>query len=244
MTTAPLAATDILPSGRSFAEYCLMFGLSGAVAPGTILGVGDGLSNFNAEATRRGWHATSVDPLYRLPAAELEQQYRRGLDATVARLAQQPEHWIWTCFDSVDALRSHRQTTLRDFIDDFGIRSGRYIAAGLPSLPFGDDRFDVAVCSHLLFTWSTVLDLEFHRRALTEMLRVAREVRVFPTNAGLKRHRSSHLDVVMKEFEQRGCAVRLEPCGGLANHEQRERLIIGRPAAHAAAVSDQTRGTW
>jgi hypothetical protein len=37
------------------------------------------------------------------------------------------------------------------------------------------------LCSHLLFTWSDRLGVDWHRAALTEMLRVtAGEVRVFP----------------------------------------------------------------
>jgi len=34
----------------------------------------------------------------------------------------------------------------------------RYVPAQLPELPFADNAFDLALCSHLLFTWSDVLD--------------------------------------------------------------------------------------
>lgn len=51
----------------------------------------------------------------------------------------------------------------------------------LPRLPFRDDAFELAVCSHLLFTWADQLGLEWHRAALFELARVAGEVRVFPT---------------------------------------------------------------
>jgi hypothetical protein len=37
------------------------------------------------------------------------------------------------------------------------------------------------LCSHLLFTWADQLDAEWHRQALTELVRVARrEVRIYP----------------------------------------------------------------
>jgi hypothetical protein len=49
-----------------------------------------------------------------------------------------------------------------------------------PDLPFRDDVFELALCSHLLFTWSDAFDEEWHRQALADLLRVAREVRVFP----------------------------------------------------------------
>ena len=43
-----------------------------------------------------------------------------------------------------------------------------------------DGSFDLAVCSHLLFTWANVFDMAWHEAALREMARVATEVRVFP----------------------------------------------------------------
>src|SRR5262249_2262982 len=59
-------------------------------------------------------------------------------------------------------------------------RQGRYVPAELPSLPFGDREFDLALCSHLLFLYSTQLGEAFHRASVLELGRVAREVRVFP----------------------------------------------------------------
>ncbi len=43
-----------------------------------------------------------------------------------------------------------------------------------------DGSFDLAACSHLLFTWANVFDMAWHEAALREMARVATEVRVFP----------------------------------------------------------------
>jgi hypothetical protein len=51
----------------------------------------------------------------------------------------------------------------------------------LPSLPFDDASFDLALCSHLLFTWADQLGREWHLAGLLELCRVAHEVRVFPT---------------------------------------------------------------
>jgi hypothetical protein len=36
------------------------------------------------------------------------------------------------------------------------------------------------LCSHLLFTWSDVLDRDWHRDAILELARVGAEVRIFP----------------------------------------------------------------
>jgi SAM-dependent methyltransferase len=71
---------------------------------------------------------------------------------------------------------------MQEFLRDYpaGAEEGRYIDAALPSLPFDDGQFDLAICSHLLFLYSTQLGEAFHHAAVAELCRVAREVRVFP----------------------------------------------------------------
>jgi ubiquinone/menaquinone biosynthesis C-methylase UbiE len=86
---------------------------------------------------------------------------------------------------------------LSDF--ELGFEEGRYIAAELPNLPFKDNTFDLALCSHFLFLYSDHLDLDFHIKAIDEMLRVASEVRIFPV-VDLNANRSVHLDAIMENF--------------------------------------------
>ncbi|MGH3587025.1 MAG: hypothetical protein ACRDQ0_11955, partial [Pseudonocardia sp.] len=51
----------------------------------------------------------------------------------------------------------------------------------LPDLPLASASVDLALCSHLLFTWYDELDVAWHRRAIAELARVARrEARIFP----------------------------------------------------------------
>jgi SAM-dependent methyltransferase len=55
------------------------------------------------------------------------------------------------------------------------------VTGELPELPFGTGRFDLVLCSHLLFTWVDRFNLSWHVEALRELLRVcAGEIRVFP----------------------------------------------------------------
>jgi ubiquinone/menaquinone biosynthesis C-methylase UbiE len=86
---------------------------------------------------------------------------------------------------------------MEKFLADFqaGKRAGRYLAASLPRLPFADEAFDLAVCSHLLFLYSNQLSREFHIAAAREMRRVAKEVRIFPL-LKLGNERSPHLEAV------------------------------------------------
>ena len=53
-----------------------------------------------------------------------------------------------------------------------------------PTSVFSDDEFDLALCSHFLFTHSDQLSVEFHVAAIEEMCRVAVEARVFPLLKG------------------------------------------------------------
>jgi hypothetical protein len=97
---------------------------------------------------------------------------------------------------------------LDTFLSDYesGKNDGRYIAGGLPSLPIESGKFDIALSSHFLFLYSAQLSAEFHLQALREMLRVAREVRVFPLLA-LDGAPSPHMGFVTKSLESHGFRV-------------------------------------
>jgi SAM-dependent methyltransferase len=97
------------------------------------------------------------------------------------------------------------------FLEDFeaGKAAGRYVEAELPTLPFPDGAFDLAVCSHLLFLYTSQLGEAFHRAAIREMCRVAAEVRIFPLLA-LGGQRSPYVETGVAEFRGAGFAVTLE----------------------------------
>jgi hypothetical protein len=65
------------------------------------------------------------------------------------------------------------------------------------------------LCSHLLFLYSEALGAEFHLSALTELARVAREVRVFPLLA-IDGRPSPHLPFVLSGLERAGCRIAVE----------------------------------
>ena len=91
---------------------------------------------------------------------------------------------------------------MQQFLEDFplGIQQGRYITCELPVLPFNDAQFDLALCSHFLFTYSDLLSQDFHLTAIQEMCRVATEVRIFPLLNNFSREVSSLLLPVMEEL--------------------------------------------
>ena len=56
------------------------------------------------------------------------------------------------------------ETFLGDYVA--GAAEGRYIDAELPTLPFPDASFDLALSSHFLFLYSAQLGEEFHVMSL------------------------------------------------------------------------------
>jgi hypothetical protein len=175
--------SEVVPWGRSFAEYLRMFGLSDADLAGRrVLGCGDGPASFNAEATALGHRVVSCDPIYAFPAGEIRQRVAACYEAVVEQARRNAHRFVWDEFRDADELGQARLAVMERFLADYetGRGSGRYVPASLPHLPFAAGTFDLCVCSHLLFLYSRQLDLDFHLSAVREMLRVAAEVRVFP----------------------------------------------------------------
>lgn len=188
---------EIVPWGRSFDEYCRFFSLSDVEFAGRILGCGDGPASFNAEATTQGHDVVSCDPIYAFTTTEIEQRVQACHANMVAQLRNEVDGFVWDYFRNPDDLGECRLAAMRRFLVDFanGQSGGRYVTAALPTLPFKDRQFDLALVSHLLFLYSEQLSLDFHRESVVELLRVANEVRIFPL-LGLDRQVSPHLEPI------------------------------------------------
>lgn len=129
----------------------------------------------------------------------------------MAQLHNNQHDFVWDAIPSIEKLGEIRMSAMAAFLADFeqGKQQGRYSAGELPSLPFANNQFDIALSSHFLFLYSAHLSAEFHLQALQEMLRVAREVRVFPLLT-LDGAISPHLSVITEEFNRRGFAVQTQ----------------------------------
>ena len=174
--------SEVVPWGRSYEEYCRMFALTDADLRLRTLGCGDGPASFNAEASRRGLRVVSCDPLYRFDRTQIRQRIDETYETVLAQTRANEQEFVWTDIRSVDDLGRLRLAAMTDFLDDFenGSAQGRYVDAGLPELPFEDVAFDLALCSHFLFLYTTQLGQAFHQSAIRELCRVASEVRIFP----------------------------------------------------------------
>jgi hypothetical protein len=196
---------NVVPWGRSLDEYRLMFAMTEADLDLRIIGCGDGPASFNSEMAALGRRVTSIDPIYGLS----KQQIRLRIDETHQSILSQvklsTDDYAWKNFRDPDELCRHRLETMDRFLEDYeaGISEGRYLPESLPSLSFQNGAFDLALCSHLLFLFSEQLSLDFHKAAIRELCRVAKEVRIFPLLA-LDCKRSVHVEPVICELEREG----------------------------------------
>jgi hypothetical protein len=200
----------IVPWGRSYDEYLRMFALTMDDLAGVILGCGDGPASFNAELSRRGGNIRSVDPIYTFDTEQIKNRIDATYDEVITQTRKNQNEFVWDVIPSIEELGRLRMTAMELFLADFatGKQQGRYIAGELPSLPFDTRQFDLALSSHFLFLYSAHLSAEFHLLALREMLRVAREVRVFPllTLGGMP---SPHIGLVKDRLEADGFRVEI-----------------------------------
>ena len=202
---------QVVPWGRSFDEYQRMFALTEVDLGLQIVGCGDGPASFNAEATRRGLAVISCDPIYRYDVDQLRERIASTYDEILEQTRRNADEFVWSTIHSVDELGQVRMAAMNDFLDDYpaGRTVGRYIDAELPNLPFSDSAFDLALCSHFLFLYTTQLGEAFHRSAIGEMCRVAMEVRIFPLLA-LGATPSPLVDQVVDELGGRGFKVSID----------------------------------
>ena len=187
----------VVPWGRSLEEYRQMFMLSDEELYSRILGVGDGPASFNSEMKALGHTVVSIDPIYAFSKEQIERRIEKTYDAVISQVRQKPDDFVWDFFVDPEYLGRYRFETMRRFLQDLdmGKEEGRYLPQSLPKLYFGDDQFDLAVCSHLLFLYSDQLSLDFHRESIKELCRVSGEVRIFPLLA-LDCRKSPHISPI------------------------------------------------
>ena len=191
--------------GRSLKEYIGMFNLTPDEFNLSILDCGGGPASFNAQMTHRGHKVISCDPIYQFSADEIagriQETYQTVIDGLKANLA----NYVWQNIESPEQLGKIRMEAMNQFLDDFplGLHEGRYVVDELPNLSFKEQQFDLALVSHLLFTYSDHLSLEFHLNSIKELCRVAKEVRIFPL-LNVSGEQSNLLLPVIKNLQQSG----------------------------------------
>ncbi len=201
----------IIPWGRSIKEYIGMFGLTPNELNLAILDCGGGPASFNAQMTTQGCKVISCDPIYQFSAEEIARRIQETYQIVIDGVKANSNNYVWHNFESPEQLGKIRMEAMNQFIDDFylGLQQGRYVLDELPKLTFKDRQFDLALGSHLLFTYSDHLSLEFHLNSIKELCRVAKEVRIFPL-LNISGEESSLLIPVLQELQQDRYEVKIQ----------------------------------
>lgn len=199
---------EVVPWGRTLAEYRSMFSLSDTDLSAKILGCGDGPASFNVEMAELGHSVISIDPIYQFSAKQIEQRVRATYGLVISQVKQNSSAYLWKNFQDADELGKARLNAMEKFLFDYepGKAAGRYLCQSLPSLEFADDQFELCLCSHLLFLYSEQLPLDFHVASICELLRIAPEVRVFPL-LKLDGQPSPYLEFVVEHLSNKGFSV-------------------------------------
>lgn len=173
---------SVVPWGRNLNEYTMMFKLGEEDLSKKIAGFGDGPASFNYEAKQKGYFVTSFDPIYQFSKSELQQRIEEVRVTVMQQMKENMDNYNWTSIRSLDELENVRMSAMQLFLSDYesGKLEGRYIRQTLPEkLPYADNTFDIGLSSHFLLMY-TALGYDFHIQAMIEMLRVCKEIRIFP----------------------------------------------------------------
>ena len=221
---------NVVPWGRNIDEYKAMFLLSNEDMQKRIAGFGDGPASFNCQATANGYHVTSFDPIYQFSKEQLERRIEEVRTVVMKQMAENTENYIWETITSLAELEAVRMSAMKMFLEDYekGKTEKRYIYHELPNpLPYPDNFFDIGLSSHFLLMY-TALGFDFHIAAITEMLRVCREVRIFPL-CDLDSNKSDLVEAVIDHF-RKWYSVEIKTTGYEFQKGANRLLIIHNPA--------------
>ena len=94
MARTGVQLSQVVPWGRSLAEYVGMFGLTEGDLGKRILGCADGPASFNAEMTARGFRVVSCDPLYVFNSRELRQRFAETFETMMGQMPAKRDYSI------------------------------------------------------------------------------------------------------------------------------------------------------
>ncbi|MFZ0160377.1 MAG: hypothetical protein WAL50_15230 [Kineosporiaceae bacterium] len=201
----------MLVTSRSLAEYRAMFSLTDADLTGRLLDCCAGAASLVAEVSAAGGHAVAADPVFARGPAQVEAAVRESLAGGQQLVDDHEAQFVWDWYGTRQHRDDLRAVAAERFLADCRTHPSRYLAAELPRLPFADRGFDLAVCSHLLFTWARRFDETWHRAALTELARVAAEVRVFPLVQAGDGAATPFLGALVRDLGADGHRVEIRP---------------------------------
>lgn len=206
----------VLFFGRTYEDYLKMFDLDVSQWKDCrILDCPSGPASFVAKANEMGLDVVGCDPQYGNESDELFDVVMTDWTLSRERRLLSPQVFAQAGGHETDAYRQAKLEGFRRFAQDYkqGRPQGRYIKTQLPTLPFADQHFDLALSGNFLFLYSdsatggllpdTRFDYEFHMKALRELLRVAKEVRVYPLKGAHTQDNHPYLERVLADLHSR-----------------------------------------
>lgn len=193
----------VVPWGRNMEEYQMMFQLSEADMTKRIASFGDGPACFNYAMTAKNRNVTSFDLIYQFSKEDIEKRIEEVKIIVMQQMRENMQNYVWKNIKNLDELESCRMSAMKLFLDDLekGKTEGRYIYHELPNkLPYEVDYFDIGLSSHFLLMY-TSLGYDFHIAAMSEMLRVCKEIRIFPI-VDLDANKTDLVEKVIKYFQK------------------------------------------
>jgi hypothetical protein len=173
---------NVVPWGRSLEEYIKIFKLTDSDLNSRIISFGDGPASFNSEMTKLDKMVVSLDPIYQFTKAELKQRIDETKEIVIEQTRLNQGNFVWKNIKNIDELKQIRMRAMTNFINDFeiGKEQQRYFYHELPTpTKYNPEEFDLGLSSHFLILYSQ-LGLDFHIQSISEMLRICKEIRIFP----------------------------------------------------------------
>ena len=103
---------NVVPWGRSLAEYIEIFSLTESDFRKSILGCGDGPASFNAELTAKGGKVVSIDPTYQFDGSSLQCRILEVYDEIMPQMHKNQEQYIWKSITCVEELGRTRMDAM------------------------------------------------------------------------------------------------------------------------------------
>ncbi len=192
--------------GRNMNEYFRMFNFEESDKNKKILSVADGPASFNYEMATRRKAVTSLDPIYALTKIEIEEKIRISTQKMIDKFNNKKSLFTVKNSEDTNELIQRRLSAMELFLQDYekGKNEGRYVSGEFPNIPFENDSFDLCICANLLFLFEEHFTDETHIKSIEEMLRVAKEARIFPLynrQGKISRHLNSTISHFSANYE-------------------------------------------
>ena len=191
-------------------EYQQIFNLTEKDLASSILEFPSGMSSFNAQLHAMGRRVISGDLFYEDDFASVERHTAKEFARYAQFLKDNPDRLTENSSAAVDAVIAGWQVTYQQFLEDYakGWQQQRYQFLSLPTLPFEDHQFDLALCSDLVFQQS-MQSVDQVEKMVSELTRVAKELRIFPL-LNEQGDVSDHLGPIMLQLQQLNYGVEVK----------------------------------